>query len=358
MTGDVYAVVMAGGRGERFWPLSEHDRTKPFIPLLGPRTLLQQSVDRLAPLVPPERVLISIGEAHRAIAREQLPELPPENFIVEPVGRDTSACLGYSALHLEALAPDAVMIALPADHFVGDEGAYRAALETGIRCLDQATAVVFGVRPDRPETGYGYVQAAAPAGASPAAPRPVGRFVEKPVLATAEAYVASGEYFWNCGIFVWRNQVLLDLFRRHMPETYRGLCELRPLLGRPEAAAERLALFGRLDRISIDFGILEKAAGLVLVPVDFPWDDIGNWAALERALAPDSSGNVARGKHAALDSTGCVVYSDGGTVASFGVTDLVIVQARGSVLVCPKERAADLKRLVAALESSSTGEKK
>ena len=350
----VYAVVMAGGRGERFWPLSEDARTKPFVPLLGARTLLQETVDRLAPLVPPERVLVAIGEGHNAIARAQLPELPADNFIVEPVGRDTSACLGYAALHLERLDAEAVMIALPADHFVGDPVAYRAALARGVEALESSAAVVFGVHPDRPEPGYGYVQAAA--NADRHAPRPVLRFVEKPNTATAAGYIASGDYYWNSGIFVWRNRTLLELFARHMPETYAGLNTLRPLVGRADAGEERLRTLSALTRVSIDFGILEKASGLVLVPVDFPWDDIGNWAALERALPLDAAGNAARAPYLALDSSGCVLYSDAGSIAAFGVSDLVIVQARGRVLVCPKERAAELKRMVAALEDAGKGE--
>ncbi|PYV08584.1 MAG: mannose-1-phosphate guanylyltransferase [Acidobacteria bacterium] len=345
----VYAVVMAGGRGERFWPLSEEARTKPFVPLLGPRTLLQQTVERLDPLVPPERVLISIGETHHRLAREQLPEIPEENFIVEPLARDTSACLGYSALHLERRDPDAVMIAIPADHYVGDAAAYRTTLERAIRSLEGVTAVVFGVRPVRPESGYGYVQARRPASGREHDPWPVVRFVEKPDRATAARYLESGDYFWNSGIFVWRNRTLLALFERHMPATYRGLCELRPLLAREGAERERRSVFAGLERLSVDFGILERSDGLVLVPVEFPWDDIGNWAALERALPADAFGNVARGAHVAVNSTGCVVYTDAGTVATFGVSDLVVVQANGKVLVTTKERAAELKRVVSAL---------
>jgi len=347
----VYAVVMAGGRGERFWPLSEEERTKPFVPLLGPRTMVQETVERLAPLVPPERVFVSIGETHRRIAREQLPEVPENNFIVEPVGRDTSACLGYSALHLERRDPDATMIALPADHYIGDADAYRETLSRGVEALARATAVVFGVRPVRPDPGYGYIQASRPAPEAPGAPWPVLRFVEKPDPATAAKYIASGDHFWNSGIFVWRNRTLLDLFARHMPETHRALDELRPLVGRAgaESEKERARIFGGIERISVDFGILEKTEGLALLPFEFPWDDVGNWAALERALPADALGNVARGPHVAVQSRGCVVYSDAGTIATFGVADLVVIQAHGKVLVAPKERASELKRVVTAL---------
>ena len=343
----VYAVIMAGGRGERFWPLSTECIPKPFMPLLGPKTLIQQTVDRLLPLLPPERMLISIGEAHRGIAGEQLPQIPPENFIVEPVGRDTAPCLGYCALHIERHEPDGTMIAIPADHYIADAAAYRRTLQKGIDALPGATGVVFGIRPGRPETGYGYIQTQISESGNEALP--VIRFVEKPDATRARGSVAAGNYYWNSGIFLWRNRTLLDLLRQHMPELYRGLEALRPFIGREEGRAEARQTFAELPRISIDFGVMEKASGLRLVPAEFVWDDIGNWGALERALPHDAAGNVAIGPNLALEAGDCVSYSDAGTVATFGVSNLIVVQAQGKVLVCPKDRAADLKRLIAAL---------
>ena len=340
----VYAVIMAGGRGERFWPLSTDEVPKPFVPLLGRATLLQETVARLDPLIPMERVLVSIGEAQKRTAREQLQQVPDGNFIIEPVGRDTSACLGYCALHLERIDPEAVMLALPADHFIAEPPAFRRTMERGINSLEGAAGVVFGIVPTRPDTGYGYVEAKKPA--SPTDAWPVIRFVEKPDAARAEDYRRAGDYFWNSGMFLWKNRTLLELFEKHMPETWRGLNSLRPLLGRDDAEADRRRVFSELDRISIDFGIMEKTSGLRLIPVEFAWDDIGNWAALERALPGDAAGNVARGPFSALDANGCISYSDAGLVAAFGVSDLVIVQANGKVLVCPKNRAAELKKLV------------
>jgi mannose-1-phosphate guanylyltransferase len=343
----VYAVIMAGGRGERFWPLSTDQLPKPFAPLLGSKTLIQETVERLQPLVPPEQVFISIGTTHGRIARDQLPEIPNDNFILEPVGRDTSACLGFCALHLDNRDPDCIMLALPADHFVADPVNYRRTLQRGIDSLPEASAVVFGVTPTRPEIGYGYVQAQEPATGERA--WQVLRFVEKPDSAKAQKYLESGDYYWNSGIFLWRNRTLLELFRKHMPRTHQGLEALRPLLGRSDSEGELQSIFSNLDRISIDFGVLEKAEGLRLIRADFDWDDIGNWAALERVLTPDIQNNIAQGPHLALQSNNCVVYSDAGVVAAFGVSDLVIVQAHGRVLVCPKDRASDLKRLVAAV---------
>jgi len=343
----VYAVVMAGGRGERFWPLSTETYTKPFVPLLGTETLLEATVKRLSPLIPPERVLISLGQSHLEVARRQLPGIPAENFIVEPLGRDTSACLGFAALYLERRDPDSIMLATPSDHYIDDPEGFRRTLRKGISSLEGATAVVFGVKPVRPETGYGYVQAEKPA--IPAGAWPVIRFVEKPDAATAARYVQSGDFFWNSGMFLWKNSTLLQLFEEHMPDTYSGLCELRPLIGRDEPSSEIARIFSSFRRISVDYGILERTSSLRLVPVEFTWDDIGNWSALARALPEDRVGNVSRGPHLAVDSNECIVYSDAGVVATFGVSGLVVVQANGKVLVCPKGQAGELKRLVTAL---------
>lgn len=293
-------------------------------------------------------MLISIGEAHREIAGAQLPQIPAGNFIVEPAGRDTAPCLGYCALHIDRRDPEGIMIAVPADHYIADAEAYRRTLQKGIAALPKATAIVFGIRPSRPETGYGYIQIQEPGAAAEGLP--VMRFVEKPDTARAREYLASGHYYWNSGMFIWSNRTLLGLLRQHMPELHRGLEALRPLIGRADAAAEWRRIFAALPRISIDYGVMEKTSGLRLIPAEFNWDDIGNWGALERALPCDVNGNVALGPHVAVEAGSCVSYSDAGTVAIFGVSNLVVVQANGKVLVCPKDRAADLKRLIVLLD--------
>jgi mannose-1-phosphate guanylyltransferase len=343
----VYAVIMAGGRGERFWPLSTEEKPKPFVSLVGSTTLLQGTVERLRSLVPAERILIAIGSKHREIASRQVPEIPPGNFILEPVGRDTAACLGLSALHLAKLDPEAIMLALPADHYVADPEKFCQTVRAGLESLAGATGIVFGIRPDRAETGYGYVRAEKPALRTAA--WPVVRFVEKPDAATAAKYVRSGTYFWNSGMFLWSNRTLLGLFQRYMPGLSCALNEILPLLGRDDARDEMLSIFSSLPRISVDYGILEKASGLRLVPAGFDWDDIGNWDSLARAVPADPSGNVSRGSAVSVQSRNCVLYSEGGTVAVFGVSDLVVVRARGRVLVCSRERAADLKTLLSSL---------
>jgi mannose-1-phosphate guanylyltransferase len=237
---------------------------------------------------------------------------------VEPVGRDTSACLGFCALHIERRDPQAAMLAVPADHHIADGEAFRRTLRKGMENLPGATAVVFGIRPARPDTGYGYVETGAAAGAAEVLP--VIRFVEKPDARTAARYLAAGNFYWNSGMFLWRNATLLELFARHMPDTHRGLERIRSLMNGPHAPGELARVYAALPRISVDYGILEKASGLRLVPAEFDWDDIGNWTALERILPADAQGNVAVGPLHALEAGGCITYSDaghGGTVRRF-----------------------------------------
>jgi len=346
---DLYAVIMAGGRGERFWPLSTNSLPKPFIPLLGKRSLIQDTVERILPLAPPERILVSIGAAHLETARQQLLHIPAGNFIVEPVGRDTAACLGFCALHIEKRDPDGLMLALPADHYIRDLGAYRDAVRSGIGNLGDATGVVFGIPPVRPETGYGYILTEGDASA--AGCRRVVRFVEKPDAPTAARYLADGRYFWNSGMFLWRNRTLLELFETHMPELYDGLCRLRPHVGMDESHGEIYRIFPGLPRISIDFGILEKASGLRMIPARFGWDDIGTWSSLERVLPADAHANIRLGSTVTEEATGCILYAQTGSIAAFGVSDLVIVEAHGNVLVCSKDRTPDLKKLVEGINS-------
>ena len=343
----LYAVIMAGGRGERFWPLSTRSLPKPFIPLLGNDSLLQNTVSRIQPLVPHERIIISIGAEHFDAARGQLPEIPKDNFLVEPFGRDTSACLGFCSLHLEQRDGNAVMLALPADHYVADKNAYLETIQAGLDNLEGSSGVVFGITPTRPETGYGYILAETPADGGKA--RPVTRFVEKPDAETAARYLAEGGYYWNSGMFLWKNRTLLGLFEKFMPDTCAALNRLRPLIGDETAGEEIRNIFSTLPRISIDFGVMEKTDGLRLIPAGFGWDDIGSWSALSRAMTPDTNGNIIQGRASVLETENCVIYSQSDTVAAFGVSDLIIVQAYGKTLVTSREKAADLKKLVATL---------
>ena len=309
-------------------------------------------MERILPLIPSERILVSLGTDHLETALRQLPGIPKDNFIVEPVGRDTSACLGYCALHLAKRDPESFMLALPADHFISDQKVFRNTIQSGVDNLGNAAGVVFGISPARPETGYGYILAGKRE--DDAAFLPVVRFIEKPDAQTAVHYLSEGNYYWNSGMFLWRNRTLLELFEKHMPELHAGLCELKPHICGASTPGKITEIFSRLPRISIDFGILEKTSGLRLIPASFGWDDVGTWSSLERVLPSDSEGNICLGQHSVLDSSGCILYAQTGSVAAFGVSDLIVVQAHGNVLVCPKERAPDLKKLVKSLNTTDS----
>ena len=244
------------------------------------------------------------------------------------------------------------MLALPADHYVTNGDAYRKTIQTGLSNLEGSNGVVFGITPTRPETGYGYILAEKPLDGCGGNARPVIRFVEKPDADAAARYLAEGNYYWNSGMFLWNNRTLLGLFEKFMPDTSVALNRLRPLIGDETAGEEIRDIFSTLPRISIDFGIMEKAEGLRLVPADFGWDDVGSWAALGRALMPDKKGNIIQGRASVLEAENCVIYSQSDTIAAFGVSDLIIVQAHGKILVTSRDKAADLKKLVATLTES------
>lgn len=351
---EVYAVIMAGGKGERFWPLSAEAHAKPFIRLLGARTLLQQTVDRCRPLVPDSRILVVLGREHLGLAREQLPRLRPEQFVVEPMGRDTAPCIGLAALRVP---PEAVMIVLPADHYIPEREKFLETIAGAVEIAAQGPYLVtLGIRPTRPDSNFGYIlvgQEAVSAGNLSA--YLACRFTEKPDEATAIRYLEEGRYFWNCGIFIWRARTIQEALGAHLPELWHGLEALRSTLGTPAEASALRRLYAPLTPISIDYGVLEKATNILVIPAQFLWDDVGNWSALARLLPADAKGNSVVGNHVGLDTEGCVIYSRRQLVATLGVRDLVIAAAGGRLLVCSKARAKDLKRLLEALREAARG---
>lgn len=344
MTNNVYAIIMAGGRGERFWPLSTEAKPKPFLRFMGDKTLFQATVERLGHFISEDRLLPVLAEQHLALAREQVPHIPERNYIVEPIGRDTAACLGLASLYLEQMDPTAVMLVLPADHYIQDEGEFISCLKTSIAFLSRENRIVtIGIRPTRPEVGYGYIEAGSEL--APGVDR-VTRFVEKPSIAKAREYVAKPNYYWNSGMFIWRNNLIQSLLSRFMPDHWRVLDKIRQSIGtvREKATVERE--YEKLEKISIDHGVLEKTEDIAVVPAKFRWDDIGNWAALTRLGAVDGRDNFCLGKHIVSDAKNCVVYSPELPIAAFGVSDLVIVAANDRLLVCSKDVAPQLKKLV------------
>lgn len=346
---DTYAVIMAGGSGTRFWPASRPERPKQLLPLApgDERSLLRATVDRIAPLVPIERVLVVTSAALAEATREALPDLPAANLLAEPVGRNTAPCVGWAAAVVHRTTPDARLMVLPADHHIGDEEAYLKTLATALDACGDGDLVTVGLKPSRPETGYGYIEVGEKIDEEVWRAR---RFVEKPTRERAEQLFASGSYLWNSGMFFFRADAILEAIGKHLPGLASGLKALdeAAAAGNEEAAlAER---YGDLPRISIDHGVMEKADGVAVVPGDFGWSDLGSWTTAWELSEKDEHSNAAGADAVLVDSSGNLVRAPlGKTVALVGVSDLVVVDTEDALLVVPRSRAQEVREVVSRL---------
>ncbi|MCB2190686.1 MAG: mannose-1-phosphate guanylyltransferase [Deltaproteobacteria bacterium] len=351
---NLYAVIMAGGSGTRFWPASRQKRPKQLLTLTGERSLLQQTVDRLGPLAPPERVLVVTGSMHTDEVLEQLPELPPENILSEPMGRNTAAACGLAAAWVARRDPGAVCLVLPADHLIIDEALFLSTLGRAAElAAEQKVLVTLGLTPRFPATGFGYIETGEVADPQPPVISQVAAFHEKPDLATAEEYLESGRHLWNSGMFAWRAEVLLNELDKHLPELSRGLAELSPSLCGPGQDESLECVYPDLPSISVDHGVLEKSSCLRVVKADFGWSDVGSWEAMSELWELDHHGNACReGKEQihAVDSHGNLVSADGRLAALLGVKDLVVVVTDDVVLVAPRSKCQDVGRLLDELK--------
>jgi mannose-1-phosphate guanylyltransferase len=350
----LYVVVLAGGSGERFWPLSTPSHPKQFPPLLEGRSFFQHTVERARRVVGSGRVMVATRRSLLPIVQEQLPGFPAENCVLEPEGRDTAACIGLAALILEWRAPGARMLVAPSDHYLRPLHAFEETIRHGLTLLDQTDGLVtLGIPPTRPETGFGYILAGEAALEHPAARR-CARFTEKPDRATAARFLADGRYYWNSGIFLWKAATILRAMRQHLPEHWRCLERIQDALGTPNEGRVVEEVFPRMPRISVDVGIMERAENVYMIPATFSWDDVGAWNALGRILPSDENGNAVVGHHVGCDSHGCVIYGATRPIATIGLSDLVVVETPEGVLVCPKERAQEVKDLVRLLKERAS----
>jgi mannose-1-phosphate guanylyltransferase len=350
----VNALILAGGSGTRFWPLSRRRRPKQLLALEGEESLLRATVGRLAPLVPPRAIWVCTTRELAEAVRGELPEVPPEQVLVEPEGRNTAPAIGWSVRSMPEAVRDGVVAVLPADHRVGEPERFRDVLAAAAReVAAQDRVMTLGVTPRWAETGYGYLELAADEEPGDVQRvervqpvprvRRVRRFVEKPSAEDAARFLVSGRYLWNAGIFVFRGGRLLELLARHEPELARGLEEIA-------AAPQRLAeVYPRLPARSIDYAVMEKLDSLVTLALDCGWSDLGSWGALEELLPADALGNTGRGDRLALDASGNLLFSDSGTIAVLGVEDLIVVRTGDAVLVMPKSRSQEVRRLVQEL---------
>jgi len=352
MTHDTYAVIMAGGRGTRFWPLSRRTRAKQFLQVTRGGTLIQNTVSRITPLVPTERILVVLGEDQRDECRRQLSDLPESNFIVEPVGRNTAPAIALSSAAVFERDPDAVMIVLPADHLISDVDEYRAALASAASVAGRAPVlVVMGIQPTGPETGFGYIS---PGDAWTVEGgrefRRVARFAEKPSREEAQAYIEQG-YLWNSGMFVWRASTIQKEIETHLPDLHRAITDLARTPPGPQREEALRRTYPSLEAVSVDYGVMEKSSEVVVVPCRFGWNDVGTWSALADVWQKDSSGNAIRGTTVTLDSRGCIVSGGERLVALIDMQNVIVVDTPDAVLVCPVSSDQKIRNLVRLMDS-------
>src|SRR5438132_5111708 len=358
----LYAVILAGGSGTRFWPLSRHLYPKQLLRILGDKTLIQQTMDRVLPCVPAGRILISTNPVQADSIRFQLGEWKEElshNFVIEPEARNTAPAIALAAIELIKRDPEAVMLVLPADHVIKGDKKFQAAVALGAELATEGYLITFGIKPVRPETGYGYIQ---PNRRSRLASRggvvgyPVARFVEKPDAKKAARYLQAGNYYWNSGIFVWRASTILDELARHQPALARGMKKMGELTKSDVGSSAVTQLYQRLTPVSIDHGVMERSSRAAMIPVDFAWSDVGNWSSLEEVAPRNDSGNVVSGRVVDLESRDSILYADRRLVATIGLSGMVVVDTPDATLICPKTRSQDVKKVVEILKRQGAPE--
>jgi mannose-1-phosphate guanylyltransferase len=361
----LHLIIMAGGSGTRFWPESRRAKPKQFLTLTGQRSLLQQAADRCQPWIPPERIRIVTNVAHVAETMRQLPQLARGHVVPEPCGRNTAPCIGLAAWQVVQDDPDAILLVTPADHLIRPEAEFRATVERAVQfVIDHPNAsLLIGIPPTFPATGYGYIERGAAVSGDASSAWLVSRFREKPDESTARAFIESGAFFWNSGIFVWRAARIIELLAEFQPEIHAGLARIA---SRAQTAGWETALgeqFASLPSISVDHGVLEPLVGratsagdVFVLSASFEWDDVGSWQALPKALGTDAAGNTVAGVSCQLDTEQCVIRTTGDhLVATIGLKDFVVVHTADATLIAPTGDEAALRKLVALLEDRGFG---
>ena len=358
---NVHAVILAGGRGTRFWPRSRTRTPKQLLNIVGKTTMVQQTVARLQSLVSPDHIWTVTNVEQAEALKKQLPAGARRRVLVEPVGRNTAAAIALAAFHTQHVAQgDALMAVLPADHFIAETDRYRKIVRAALEVAETpGRMVVLGIPPTRPDTGFGYIEHIAdPISTNGFPVFPVHRFTEKPALELAQEYVRSGDYHWNAGMFFWRVSTFLDALKNFLPNTYEALQQLARHVHKKSYAGQLKRIYPKLENISVDYAILERATALsgaprvFVIPAEIGWSDIGSWAAVYELLAKRADENIVIGEGEALDSQGSFFWSPQKFVAAVGVRDLVVVDTPDALLICPRNRAQDVGKIVKYLEQN------
>ena len=354
-TGKRYIVILAGGGGTRLWPRSRKNTPKQFLKLLSDKTMLQETSDRIRSLITPNELYVVVAGDYKEKVAHNLPFLPKENILVEPSPKGSAAAAGLAAIHILKKDPEAVISTLASDHLIERPGEFRSTLIASQEAAEKGDYLVtIGIVPTHPHTGLGYIHI----GQQNLTVRKqpifeVESFTEKPNLATAQAFVNTGEYFWNANINSYRAASLLKAMRQFMPDHYTGLMTLGEKLGTDQEEGVLTKVWDKLENVAIDYGILEKASNVLMIPGDFGWSDIGDWNVLYEVAAKHPEANIltglGNGEHLGVDTLGCLIHSDGRLVATIGVNDLVIVDTPDALLICPRARAQEVKKIVEKL---------
>ena len=353
MKSPLYFVIMAGGRGTRFWPRSRTKRPKQLLDIIGPKSILEQTIDRLLPLTDWEHIFVVTENSHAEAVKDLLPELPDSRLIVEPLGRNTAPCIGLTALILERIDPAATMVVLPADHYISKIPAFQETLLVAARTAQSRDYLItLGIAPTFPETGYGYLERGEKVlEVNGHIVWEVKAFHEKPDRSKAEAMLKTGRFFWNSGMFIWTVSAILDQMARLTPAMHVELTKLKKFLDTPEWEEALRTGYEAMENVSIDYAVMERADKVLMLAGDFGWNDVGSWEAVYQLESKDEQGNCLTGLVLALDSQGCLVHSPQKAVGLIGMKDLVVVDTPDALLICPRERAQEVKKIVEMLEA-------
>lgn len=349
----ITSLIMAGGKGERFWPKSRTNLPKQFLSMSGNKSMIQQAVSRLELLMDIQQIFIVTNELYAELISIQIPHLPTDNIIIEPSGRNTAPCIALSSIYIDEKYPNSTIIVLPSDHIVKNESEFIDILKTATRVADRGENIVtLGISPTYPETGYGYIESSNEVSTinDNMEVFKVKRFVEKPDLQTAESYLSTGRYYWNSGMFIWKSNTIIRCFEKYMPELYEFILTIRESINTGMSQDVIHGEFMKMPEESIDYGIMEKADNIYVIPCKFGWDDVGSWTALDRINDRDEDGNVIKGNILNIDTKRCIIESNNGKlVATLGIEDLIVVDTDDVTLICTKDKAQEVKQLLKVL---------
>lgn len=346
------ALIMAGGKGERFWPRSRVSLPKQFLSLTDDgKTMIQLTVERISPLVNIEDVYIATNKNYKELVKQQLPDIPEENILCEPVGRNTAPCIGLGAAHVAKKYDDATMIVLASDHLIKNNEIFTETFTQACEVAEKGeNLVTIGITPNYPETGYGYIKY--DQNTKEGSAYAVEKFVEKPVLEVAKEYLADGHYLWNSGMFVWKVSTILNNFKKLLPESYAALMKIKESVGTADEETVLNKEFMNLEAESVDYAIMEKADNIYIIPGNFGWDDIGSWLAVGRIKKTDDDNNVVNGNVVTVNTKNCVIEGADKLIATVGLRDMVVVDTKDATLISTKENAGEIKKVLAKLRET------